>query len=75
MELLPKEITSDIETNKNVASFDYYTGIKYAKEKGLIQNKIVNNSLFNKEGFCVCCGDVMCEIEPTDFPTIERRLI
>lgn len=70
-----KDITQDEETGKHVASFDYHSGIQYAKDKGLIQNKTVGGSLFNKEGFIVCCGDVMCEVDITDFPEIERRLL
>ena len=75
MNLIPKEITRDSETGKNVASFDFYTGKQYAKEKCLVQNKRVNGSDFNKEGFIVCCGDVMTEVEETDFPEIERKVL
>jgi hypothetical protein len=71
----PKEITFDPDCNKHVASFSYYDGINYAKEHNLTQNLKVNGSLFNKQGFIVCCGDVMTEVEATDFPEIKRRTI
>lgn len=74
MNYTPKEITQDSNTGKNIASFSYYDGINYAKEHNLKQNLKVNGSLFNKQGFIVCCGDVMTEVEPTDWPLIERRI-
>jgi hypothetical protein len=67
--LLPKEITQDCDTEENTASFDYYTGIKIAKELGLKQ------STNTKEGnFMVCCGDVMFKVKPSDYPEVTRRI-
>lgn len=73
--LIPKEITLDEESGKHIASFDYYTGIQYAKEHNLKQNLNIEGSLFNKQGFIVCCGDVMTQVEEMDYPEIERRLL
>lgn len=75
MPLIPKEITRDPDSNKDVASFDYYTGIKYAKEHNLKQNLKIDGSLSNKQRFIVCCGDVMTEVDKIDFPLIERGLL
>lgn len=69
----PKEITQDIDTGVNIASFDYYTGIKYAKEKGLQQTTSFSD-IGKKTHFIVCCGDVMVQVEPTDYPEITRRI-
>lgn len=70
---IPKEITEDIDTSQNIASFDYYTGIKYAESLSLKQTTSFNNV---SEGthFIVCCGDVMVQVEPTDYPNITRRI-
>ncbi len=69
----PKEITQDIDTGINIASFDYYTGIKVVKERGLEQTtsfKKVNSSTH----FVVCCGDVMIRVQPEEYPQISRRI-
>lgn len=71
--LAPKEITQDIDTHINIASFDYYSGIRYCELMDIKQctdfNKVNNGT-----GFVVCCGDVMVKVEPTDYPTITRRI-
>ena len=67
--IYPKEITQDCDTSQNVASFDYYTGIKVAKELKLKQS---TNIL--KGNFMVCCGNVMFEVKSTDYPEIKRRI-
>ncbi len=65
----PKDITQDCDTGINTASFDYYEGIRIAKELGLKQ------STNTREGnFMVCCGDVMFTVKPTDYPNIQRRV-
>ena len=68
-----KEITQDIETGINVASFEYYNGIDYANRKGLEQTTHFKE-VFAGTHFIVCCGDIMVKVEPSDFPDIERRL-
>lgn len=68
----PTEITRCSETGMNTASFDYYSGIKYIKDKGLEQTADFKDV---REGthFVVCCGDVMVKVEETDFPDVPRR--
>ena len=70
--LTPTEITRDIVTQTNTASFDYYSGIAYAKEKNLEQTTSFND-VYHGTHFIVCCGDVMVRVEETDFPEITRR--
>lgn len=72
----PKEITRDIEStsgDKDMASFDYYTGKRYAELMGLIQGDNFNQVSAGTH-FIVCCGDVMCQVNQTDYPEIERRV-
>lgn len=71
--MIPKEITQDIDTGINIASFDYYTGIQYAKEHNLKQS-CSWKELNAKTHFIVCCGDIMVRVEPTDFTEIKRRI-
>ena len=71
--LEPKEITQDVDTNINIASFDYYTGIQYAKNNNLEQTTS-SSDVNNKTHFIVCCWDVMVILEPTDYPEIKRRV-
>ncbi len=70
----PKEITRDSETGANVASFSYYDGIAYAKDRGLLQTTEFSDV---RQGthFMVCCGDVMVAVDESDFSTMERRVI
>jgi len=70
---IPKEITEDDITAQNIASFDYYTGIKYAESLGLKQSTSFTE-VSNGTHFIVCCGDVMVQVEPTDYPDITRRI-
>ncbi len=67
--ILPKEITQDEATGTNVASFGYYDGIYVAKQLGLKQSTNILEG-----NFMVCCGDVMFEVKPTDYPEVERRI-
>lgn len=67
----PKEITKDIDTGLETASFGYYDGIQYCKENNIQQSKTTR---WSKSEFIVCCGDVMLEVESTQFPEIERRV-
>lgn len=69
----PFEITKDEETGVETASFDYYTGIAFVKEKGLKQSTEFSE-MRKGTHFVVCCGDVMIHAEPTDWPEIERRI-
>jgi hypothetical protein len=66
----PKEIVTI--SGISVASFDYYSGIEYAKSKKLTQTSDMNEIMF-LERFIVCCGDVMVRVMDKDFPEIERR--
>lgn len=70
----PKEITRDSDNGVNVASFGYYDGIEYAKEKGLKQTTNFSD-VFAGTHFIVCCGDVMVKVEETDYPEMIRREI
>lgn len=69
----PKEITQDIDTGQNIASFDYYEGVNYAKENKLNQTTSFND-VSKGTHFIVCCGDVMIQVEPSDFSNIKRRI-
>ncbi len=73
MKYIPNDITKD-DFNNDIASFSYNDGINYVKEKGLnftTEFSMVRTGLF----YLVCCGDVMCKVESTDYPEIERRII
>ena len=61
-----------METKLNTASFSYYDGIHYAKEKGLKQSTEFSD-VRKGTHFIVCCGDVMVKVEETDYPDIKRR--
>lgn len=69
----PKEITQDIDTSINIASFDYYTGIKYAKDNNLEQTTSFKD-VYAGTHFIVCCGDVMIMVSKDDYPDISRRI-
>ncbi len=70
----PTDITIDSDNEMQTASFDYYSGIYYAKQNELKQTTKFND--VNKgTHFIVCCGDVMVNVKPTDFPDIKRRTI
>ena len=69
----PTEITQDIDTNINTASFEYYNGIKFAELNNLKQTTSFAD--VNKgTHFIVCCGDVMVNVLPTHYPDITRRI-
>lgn len=72
--ITPKEITQDSDTGVNIASFSYYDGIPYCKEKGIIQDVNFDKVMLGTH-FVVCCGEVMVKIQPTDFPDINRRIL
>lgn len=69
----PTEITECCDTALNTASFDYYTGIKVAEQRGLKQT---SNFADVRAGthFIVCCGDVMMKVEETEYPEMKRRI-
>lgn len=70
----PTEITHDVESNIQYASFDYYSGIKFANINNLKQTTSFKD-VDKFTHFLVCCGDVMVRVNPTDYPEIERRII
>lgn len=70
-DIQPKEITKDCDTGLEMASFGYYDGIAVAKERGLKQT----TSFSEPNGFVVCCGDVMFQVQPTEYTDITRRII
>lgn len=70
---IPEEITQDIDTNTNMAHFDYYTGIRYAELLGLKQTTNMVD-LHDNNHFIVCCGDVMLKVSQSDYPEITRRI-
>lgn len=73
-DILPKEITIDTDTEIEIASFDYYDGIKVAKQKNLQQTTYFSD-VFANTHFIVCCGDVMIRVESNDYPQLNRRKI
>lgn len=70
----PKEITKDCDTGKEVASFDYYGGLKYVTDNNLTQSGTVGD-VFDGKAYIICCGDIMVGVKETDFPDIKRRII
>lgn len=70
----PVDITIDSDNNQHTASFDYYSGIAYAKAHNLKQTTSFND-VSKGTHFIVCCGDVMVKVNPTDYPEIPRRTI
>ena len=65
----PKEITVD-ETD-HLASFDYYTGLSYAKKNNLKQSTDLQD-VRKGTHYVVSCGDVVVKVSETDFPEVER---
>ena len=70
--ITPKEITICSETGIQTASFDYYSGIQYAKDHKLKQSTEFSDVRAGTH-FMICCGDVMLKVESTDYPDIIRR--
>jgi hypothetical protein len=70
----PKEITKDVDTGYQVASFEYYEGLKFAKDNKLIQTTNFKD-VFAGTHYIVCCGDVMVKVKTENYPNIERRII
>jgi len=70
--LIPTDITKCKDTGLQTASFGYYDGIAYAKEKNLTQTTDFSD-VRKGTHFIVCCGDVMIKVESTDFSDIKRR--
>lgn len=71
--LTPIEITQDIDTFINIASFDYYSGIQYAKDNNLKQTTSFAD-VFAGTHYIVCCGDVMIKVTKDDYPDIKRKI-
>lgn len=63
-------ITKDSITKREFASFPFYEGQVEAKSRNLSQS-----TNFASGTFTVCCGDIMFEVQPDEYPEIERRLI
>ncbi len=73
-DLTPKDITKDRDTGIETASFGYYDGIDFARERNLEQSTSFSD--VNKgTHFIVCCGDVMLKVKETDFPDTPRRML
>ena len=70
----PKEITKDKDNGTEVASFDYYSGINYAKQHNLQQTTLYTE-VCRRTHFMVCCGDVMIVVDSSFHPEIQRREI
>ncbi len=70
--MIPKEITIDIDSGIQTASFSYNEGISYAQTKGLKQS-VYFRDVRKGTHFIVCCGDVMVKVESQDYPNIIRR--
>lgn len=73
-QILPKDITKDSDNKREFASFSYYDGIHLAKQNNWKQITTYINHL-SKNEFIVCCGDVIIEVQSTDYPEIERRIL
>lgn len=73
-DILPKEITKDCDTNHEVAWFGYYDGLTVAGHNNLKQTTSFQE-VWTKTHFIVTCGEIGLRVEPTDYPTIERRII
>lgn len=71
--ILPKEITKDINSGIEYASFNYYDGIQLAKQNNWKQTTSMSE-LEHVNTFIVCCGDVMIRVVPSMYSTIERRI-
>jgi hypothetical protein len=70
----PKEITVDLDSGVQMASFGYYEGIGYAKERGL-HHTTDFEKVYHGTHYIVCCGDVMIRVDSELFPEMERREI
>lgn len=70
----PKEITKDIDSGIEIASFPYYDGIHFCKENE-IKQATTTSQLGSGNGYIVSCGDVMLRTNSKEWPEIERRLI
>lgn len=70
----PIDITICSDTGLHTASFDFRSGILYARKRKLEQTSEFADVRAGTH-FIVCCGDVMVKVEPTDFPEIKRRIL
>ena len=52
---IPTDITKCVDTDLETASFDYYSGIQYAKENNLKQTTEFSD-VCKGTHFMVCCG-------------------
>lgn len=77
----PKSIDRYLENGNltDIASFDYYTGIKYCNDHAIPQITDIDKEgngptkqMFLGRGFIVTCGDVCVSINTMFFPDIER---
>lgn len=58
--IVPKEVTVNSDTNLNVASFDYYDGINFAKLNDLAQTTSFGD--VNKEVISRCGNNIVAAI-------------
>lgn len=72
--ITPTEITRCVDTETQIASFDYYDGIAYAK-KNKLKQAVKINDLYKGTHYIVCCGNVMINVTPQDYPEIIRKNI
>lgn len=70
----PEDIVLDEESGLQMAHFDYYTGIKFAKERGLKQSCSMSE-VADGTHFIVCCGSVMVKVDEDYLPDFPRRII
>lgn len=70
--VIPNEITFD--EFDHLASFEFYSGKRLAKEKNLLQSTNLQD-VRKGTHFVVSCGEVIIRVEATDYPDIERRIL
>lgn len=68
-EITPNEIT--IEFGHHIAEFDYYDGIRYAKEQDFLFTTR-QDDIYQGHYYLVSCGKVYLEVNELDYPEIKR---
>lgn len=74
MSIQPIEITINSDNGIQIASFNYYDGLKVIKDRNLTQSTSFTD-VFKGSNFIVCCGDIMFKVLEIDYPEIQRRTI
>lgn len=72
--IIPKDITQDVDSGLQIASFDYNLAIRKMKEKNYKQ-VVSFTDLKPHSTFIVCCGDIMTIVNDEDYPSVKRRII